>query len=76
MLLVAKYMFLVHVTVQSLISDIRIPNNIINILLEFKGEYNYISFQRSKMNLNYMRQSEVSQKEKDKYGILTHIYSI
>ena len=28
------------------------------------------------MNLEPIIQSEVSQKEKDKYGILTHIYKI
>ena len=28
------------------------------------------------MNLEPMIQSEVSQKEKDKYGILTHMYGI
>ena len=28
------------------------------------------------MNLEPITQSEVSQKEKDKYGILTHIYVI
>ena len=34
------------------------------------------SILRSWMNLEPMIQSEVSQKEKDKYGILTHMYGI
>ena len=45
------------------------------ILLRYKGMY-LSQFQGGGMNLEPITQSEVSQKEKDKYRILMHIYRI
>jgi len=45
------------------------------IWLSYKKEYIWVSSMRW-MNLEPIIQSEVSQKEKDKYCILMHIYGI
>ena len=45
------------------------------ILLSHKKEYIWVSSDEM-MNLEPIIQSEVSQKEKDKYYILTHMYGV